>query len=602
MPTRDGEGLRILSREQRLSLRSKILGLYLGLAFAPMVVAGVGSYVQSTRSVGALVETKLSATGEQVAAEMRARYASLSTSLSFLSDYSGTGAVRPATEPWRSLLETFERIEFRDSAGGVVALIEADGVVQTAECVARFAPPVPIRSEIRDPRPRGPTEIVGHVAASALLTGRMLDVRFGRTGRTFVYDRNTGELVYGECEGNGSGPRMADGSGVDPVALVASGASVKLLHDGDELAAVGADVVDVPWTVVVATQPGEFTSPYARMQAVYLGLVLFIALAAGGAFLLLAQHFMSSLEELTDAAERIGQGDLAPWLPPPGNDEVGRLSSAFSRMLARLKATMRQSQSAWQAAAIGGIASQLSHEIRNPLSSIRLNLQSVEREVREGRVPDDLPEVLRVCMREIERLNDAVSGVLEFGRPKPPLRRPCRLGDVVEESIALIRPRMERGGIEVEWERGQVEDAILGDPSQLRGVFLNLFLNAADVMPDGGTLRVWMDQSAARADVRVHVADTGPGIRPELRDQVFEAFFTTRAEGTGIGLSVARQTVEAHGGSIGIEARPESGRGAEFVVVIPVQETPDPDEPDEREGFTRRSRAADVSQSTSVTA
>jgi signal transduction histidine kinase len=330
-------------------------------------------------------------------------------------------------------------------------------------------------------------------------------------------------------------------------------------------------VHNVPWAVVVATRQDEFTGPYAKMQAAYLGLVLFMALAAGGAFLILAQHVMASLEELTLAAERIGEGDMSPWLPPPTEDEVGRLSGAFSRMLGRLKATMRQSQAAWQAAAVGGVASQLSHEIRNPLSSIRLNLQSVEREVREGRVPDDLPEVLNICMREIERLNESVSGVLEFGRPSAPKRRPCRLSGVIDESLALIRPRLERAGVAVDWSARGADDDILADASLLRGVFLNLFLNAADAMPGGGTIRVWLESPSAQ-EVRAHVADDGPGVSSDVRAQIFEPFFTTRAKGTGIGLSVARQTIEAHGGTLDFAKRSELERGAEFVIALPLHD------------------------------
>jgi signal transduction histidine kinase len=242
-------------------------------------------------------------------------------------------------------------------------------------------------------------------------------------------------------------------------------------------------------------------------------------------------------------------------------------------MLERLKATMRQSQAAWQAAAVGGVASQLSHEIRNPLSSIRLNLQSLEREVRAGRTPDDLPEVLSVCMREIERLNDAVSSVLEFGRPSAPRRQSCRLSAVIDESLALIRPRLERARIDVRWAAGQVDDRILADPPQLRGVFLNLFLNAADAMPGGGELRVWLDNPRGRSVVRAHVADDGPGVSADVRAQIFEPFFTTRVAGTGIGLPVARQTIEAHGGTLDFAKRSEMEAGAEFVIVLPLQET-----------------------------
>lgn len=558
-----------------MSLRSKILALYVGLALAPMVALGLGSYAQSVRSLSALVDLKMRATSEQVAAEIRERHTALQTSLSVVSYAAAPLQPSARSEPWRSLLETFSAIEFRNADGDLRWSLNAEGGAEASGCVAAGAPPVEIRVPVRGAGSAPGSEIVGRVPAAALLTGPTVNVRFGRTGRTFVYDEPTGQLVWGLCEPSAQAPRMMGGGALD-VASLRSGREAFELDQGNEvLAAVATGVADMPWAVVVATQPDEFTSPYAKMQAAYVGLVLFIALGAGGAFVILAQHFMGSLEELTQAAERIGEGDLSPWLPPPSADEVGRLSGAFSRMLERLKATMRQSQSAWQAAAVGGVASQLSHEIRNPLSSIRLNLQSVEREVRAGRVPDDLPEVLSVCMREIERLNDAVDGVLEFGRPNAPSRRPCRLTAVIDESLALIRPRLERNGIAIHWERpAGIEDGIVGDPSQLRGVFLNLFLNAADAMPAGGELRVWVENPRGGGEVRAHVADDGPGVSPDVRAQIFEPFFTTRAAGTGIGLPAARQTVEAHGGTLDFAKRSELQRGAEFVIVLPLNDVP----------------------------
>jgi signal transduction histidine kinase len=553
-----------------VSLRSKILALYVGLALAPMVALGLGSYVQSTRSVAALVEAKMQSVGQQAAAEIQLQHTALSTSLAFLSEDLAGSPNRPSPQaaPWRSLLETFTSIELRDDRGTRWS-VSSDSAVPAGDCVPADAPPIEIRVPIR--RSSAGAEIAGRVPASVLLSAPTLNVRFGRTGRTFVYDLTSGRPVF-SCEGAGTVLLTPDGSPVDGAMLASAVEAIPLRYEGQELEAVVTTTPGLPWSVVVATQPEEFTAPYAQMQAAFLGLVLFITLGAGGAFWILAQHFMASLEELTLAAERIGQGDMAPWLPPPSGDEVGRLSGAFSLMLERLKATMRQSQSAWQAAAIGGVASQLSHEIRNPLSSIRLNLQSIEREAREGRTPDDLPEVLNVCMREIERLNDAVSGVLEFGQPRAPSRREIALRTVIEESLALIRPRLERGDIEILWHAGDTYDWILGDPSQLRGVFLNLFLNAADAMPGGGRLRIWLDNPPAGGEVRAHVADDGPGVSPDVRAQIFEPFFTTRAAGTGIGLPVARRTIEAHGGTLDFAPRSELEKGAEFVLTLPLHE------------------------------
>lgn len=552
-----------------MSLRSKILGLYLGFALAPMVALALFSYAQSTSALRALVDSKLQSTSEQIAGDVSKRIASAQASLSFVPAPATSAPGVQLAEPWQTLQHTFELIEFVGEDGTVLRQVDLAGPAPAVDCVSPGAPLVPIRMTTGS-TVSGAAQVVGWARAGALLDVRSLAVRFGQTGRTFVYDRVTGQMLYGGCD-DAAVPTMAGGEPLDFSGASAS-PRIRIGSEGEELDAAFTAVPDLPWTVVVATQPTEFTAAYARDQMMYMILVLFLAVAAGGAFLILAQHFMGSLEELTVAAERIGEGDLAPWLPLPGSDEVGRLSHALSHMLERLQATMRQSQSAWQAAAVGGVASQLSHEIRNPLSSIRLNLQSVDREVRAGKVPEDLSEVIGVCMREIERLNDAVSAVLEFGQPSPPNRQRCSLTAVVDESLALVRPRLKRNHIEILWEPGEVSDEILGDAAQLRGVFLNLFLNAADAMQGGGILRVVMESAETEGEVRVRVSDTGPGVRPDMRSQIFEPFFTTRADGTGIGLPVARQTIEAHGGRLGLDKRSELERGAEFVVVLPLHE------------------------------
>jgi signal transduction histidine kinase len=315
----------------------------------------------------------------------------------------------------------------------------------------------------------------------------------------------------------------------------------------------------------------EFTGPYSTAQLMYFGVVILIIALAGGAFLILAQHFMTSLEELTAAAERIGEGDLTPWLPPPGVDEVGKLSHAFATMLSRLQITMKQNEMARQMAVVGELASQLSHEIRNPLSSIKLNLQSLERETRQGVVPSDLRQVVQLCVREIGRLDDAVTSVLELGRPQRMDPRPMAVDAVVDDSLELLGPRLDRQKIAIERERAVGDVVVLGDVGQLSGVFVNLFLNAADVMPTGGVLRVTTERGAGN-EVRVRVADTGPGIRPEMRDMIFQPFFSTKAKGSGIGLALALQTIRAHGGRLYFEKRSELDPGAEFVVALPLLE------------------------------
>jgi two-component system sensor histidine kinase AtoS len=427
---------------------------------------------------------------------------------------------------------------------------------------------------------------VGRARPQALIPQEAMRGWFGRNGQRLVVHRETGAVVFdARCAlGQGLSART-DVADWKWTATAAGRGRVELLEGGIAKVGAYAEAASVPWLVVSLADMQEFTGEYRREQLLYLVFVIFVVVAAGGAFLILAQEVMGSLEDLTVAAERIGEGELTPWLPPPGPDETGRLSLAISLMLARLKAMLRQNEVARRLAVAGEVASQLSHEIRNPLSSIRLNLQSLDRETRSGTVPSDLSQVVRLCLREINRLDNAVSSVLTLGQPMPPELAPCSLGEVVRESLAVLEPRLRARSIVAHADVSSA-DRILGDEGQLRGVFLNLFLNAVDAMPAGGVLRVWLDHGTGPAgeEVRVHVRDGGEGIRPELRHLVFEPFFTTKASGSGIGLTLARHTVEAHHGRLYLDvARDAEGAGAEFVAAFPLAAG----EPDGREAAGR---------------
>jgi signal transduction histidine kinase len=139
----------------------------------------------------------------------------------------------------------------------------------------------------------------------------------------------------------------------------------------------------------------------------------------------------------------------------------------------------------------------------------------------------------------------------------------------VEETLSLVSPELDRNGISVETGLEASEDTVVADFVQLKGVFLNLLLNAADAMPTGGTLRI-RSEALPTGRIAVHVGDEGPGIPSELRERVFEPFFTTKSDGSGIGLSLALQTVEDHGGRLYVEKRAEHAGGAEFVVELPL--------------------------------
>jgi signal transduction histidine kinase len=285
---------------------------------------------------------------------------------------------------------------------------------------------------------------------------------------------------------------------------------------------------------------------------------------------LVTNRLVGSLTALTRAADQVSQGNLDPVLPEPGAGEVGRLTGAFGHMLQQLREMLRRIRESRHMAAVGRFASQLSHEIRNPLTAVKLNLQSLQRGVESGEIDETFAEPVAISLDEVRRLDAVVKGVLSLSRATPVQSRPFSLHASFTSALQLLEPQLADGSIVVDLHLRATEDTVLGDSERLRGAFLNLLLNAVEAMPDGGRIEVSTDLvDEASGTIRVRIGDDGPGVPPELRERIFDAFFSTKEGGTGFGLALAQQTLEEHAGRLTLDDDVEDA-GATFVVELPI--------------------------------
>ncbi len=203
-------------------------------------------------------------------------------------------------------------------------------------------------------------------------------------------------------------------------------------------------------------------------------------------------------------------------------------------------------------ATLGELAAGAAHEIRNPLTSIRSTIQYLRPDFEEGSEKAVLVDEL---LGEVDRINGIIAGLLSFARPAPPILEEIDLPALLQQVGRLLDSAARTQG--VEFVLPEAEGRTRGDPDQLKQVFLNLCMNALQAMPEGGRLSLGMVRSDHT--LRVSVADTGAGIPAEDLDLVFDPFFTTREEGTGLGLAVCYGIVSRHKGQIDIESRPGAG-------------------------------------------
>jgi two-component system sensor histidine kinase PilS (NtrC family) len=235
-------------------------------------------------------------------------------------------------------------------------------------------------------------------------------------------------------------------------------------------------------------------------------------------------------------------------------------------------------------AGVGQLAADIAHEIRNPLAAISGSVEMLESGLGEDERDLEPRRLMRIVLREIDRLNDLITEFLQFARPAPTKRTPVDLGAVIEELVGMFEVARPQGVV-LEVDVGRRSTA-LADPTQVRQILWNLILNAVQAMPEGGRLRISVaeiveapqegaseDRNEATGEagfVEVTVADTGVGIAPEVLERIFDPFFTTKPDGSGLGLATVHRIVEANGGSLRVESH--VGEGTALRVRFPRQE------------------------------
>jgi len=212
------------------------------------------------------------------------------------------------------------------------------------------------------------------------------------------------------------------------------------------------------------------------------------------------------------------------------------------------------------------LSASIAHEIRNPITAAK----SLVQQMGEDPNGSDQTEYARVAVAELERVEKSISHLLRFAREEETRIASIVMEDVLESALETFRDRAARGGIKIirKYDSG---GRLEGDAEQLRRVLINLVGNAIDALEEARIevpeVRVSMGENLAGTEVWVRVADNGLGIEDDVRDQIFDPFYTSREEGTGLGLALCRKIIDNHGGSIEVETA--AGEGTEFVLVFP---------------------------------
>jgi two-component system NtrC family sensor kinase len=372
-------------------------------------------------------------------------------------------------------------------------------------------------------------------------------------------------------------------------------------YRGIEVMGASARVSGTDWALVVEQDKDEAFGGAARLKG-YIFLVAGLS-ACGALFLawLFSHYVVNPIRKLSLAANCLARGEFEKAdFNINRADEIGLLSNAFADMArqlqdrqqklelrmvsketeleetgVKLKETQQAAARSQQLASLGRLASGVAHEIRTPLTSLKLFLESAESEIA---ISPDYEEDFQVAMNQIKRMEATINRFLDFARPQDPIFSLIEVGELIEESLLVIGPKARKQETIIQKSICSVLPKIKGDRKQLGESLLNLMVNALEAVANRGKLIISADltelQTAdgLRRCIRIDVGDTGPGIMEENVIRLFDPFFTTKATGAGLGLSIVYSTIQRHCGEVMVQSI--VGEGTTFSLLIPVDAEP----------------------------
>jgi len=300
--------------------------------------------------------------------------------------------------------------------------------------------------------------------------------------------------------------------------------------------------------------------PFAFLGIFILLMVLVITLVS--------KRLISPLRALQRKTIQVGRGEFKPIsFKESYKDEISGFIRAFNLMAMELETNQQNLVQARKMAALGTFTAGIAHELNNPINNISLTAEAFLNEY-FGKLDAGADEMLQDIIAQVERANDIVRNLLDFSRTQESSFSELDVAEVIQSTLKLIRNQIKLSGIKLDIQISSDLPGIKGNMRSLQQIFLNLLINAHHAMPDGGSIHI-----KAYSDpvdfVRIDIVDTGPGIKPESIEHIFEPFYTTKGigKGVGLGLSVTYSLIKTHGGYIKVDS--ELGRGTTISVFFP---------------------------------
>jgi two-component system, NtrC family, sensor kinase len=440
------------------------------------------------------------------------------------------------------------------------------------------------------------TGVVCATVGTNIILSMVLRISLGETGECYLVNRE-GTFLAHKDPNRILRENIAQSDSFKNIFNTEKAGITYIDYRGIEVLGASARVGGTDWALVAEQDKDEAFRGAVRLKH-YIFLVA--VLSACGAFFLawlLSHYVVNPIRKLSLAANSLARGDFEQaYISTTRADEIGLLSRAFGDMAkqlqdrqrqleermvlqeaeleetgVKLKATQQAAVRSQQLASLGRLASGVAHEIRTPLTSLKLFLEAVESEIE---ISPEYVDDFQVAMNQIKRMEATINRFLDFARPQDPVFTRVDVGELIEDALLMIGPRARHQETTIQKFINNSLPKIKGDEKQLGEALLNLMVNALEAMSSRGRLSVfadlgeWPEKDGGRRCVRIDIQDTGPGIMEKDISRLFEPFFTSKATGSGLGLSIVYSTVQRHGGEVMVES--VVGEGTTFSVLIPV--------------------------------
>lgn len=399
----------------------------------------------------------------------------------------------------------------------------------------------------------------------------------GKKGEAFIFDRN-GLFIAHSDRKKVYAKQIFDNQGI--LQNISRGIKDRTIYrtDGDvEMVAAYAPIGNYGWGFMIQQPTSEAFEPARSMRLRILQFMIGSVLLASLLAFLYTKGIVKPVDHLVSGMEQFSKGDMNFRINKVSNDEIGTLAENFNEMADRLVEFQNTIKRTERLETLGKLASVLSHEIRNPLNSMVINMQILKREFTKEVVDKDKVEKFyTILAAEIKRVDRLVTDFLLIARPPKLEREKVHINEILDEVVLTqVAESLKKGvRIEREYEKKDVEAHV--DVSKMKQVCMNLIKNAVEAMPGGGRLTIAVKEatSAMKSKLKlkgkyvvISFLDTGPGIPKSDLNKIFDFYYSTKKDGSGLGLAIVQQIVEEHQGLILVEST--VGQGTVFTLYLP---------------------------------